>query len=69
MTHSSHRADEPVSLPTNGDTRVCKFRDAIVCILSDGQQTLTRNTVSCTGISHHVRQSHYCAARTSVSPH
>jgi hypothetical protein len=38
MTHSSHRADEPVSLPTNGDTCVCKFRDAIVCILSDGQQ-------------------------------
>ena len=38
MTHSSHRADEPVNMPTNGDTCVCKFRDAIVCILSDGQQ-------------------------------
>ena len=38
MTLSSHRAVEPVSLPTNGDTCVCKFRDAIVCILSDDQQ-------------------------------
>ncbi|GCE44916.1 hypothetical protein Rhow_000542 [Rhodococcus wratislaviensis] len=42
MTHSSHRTDEPVSLPTNGDTFVCKFRDAIVCILSDGQHRVRR---------------------------
>ncbi|QSE87457.1 hypothetical protein JWS13_02220 (plasmid) [Rhodococcus pseudokoreensis] len=47
MTHSSHRADEPVSLPTNGDTCVCKFRDAMVCILSDGQHTSTGTAMVC----------------------